>query len=87
MHKGDHRIVISKGNNLIIEGLGKTPGKTNEAFKYFCKHDPLYSYAAVIRHEVKDLPSNHINLSKKERKNKISTTFIFKNLYSLRTQF
>lgn len=30
-------------------------GKTDEAFKHFCKHDPLYNYAAEIKHEIKDL--------------------------------
>ena len=39
MHKVDYRIVISKGNNLIIQGLDKTPGKIDESFKYFSKHD------------------------------------------------
>lgn len=57
-------IFISKGNNLIIKELGKTPGKTDEAFKYFCKHDPLYNYAAEIDHEM-ILSSNHIKYSEK----------------------
>lgn len=53
MHKVDYRIVISKGNNLIIQGLDKTPGKTDESFKYFSKHDAQTwregSYQVIIQ--------------------------------------